>query len=69
METLRITRETEARISVVQSTLKVLSDLATPETHQAPAAQISRDDLATLLQSLSDQLSLADPANFTQGAI
>lgn len=68
METLRITRETEARISVVASTLKVMSDLACPETNKEPAAQISRDELACLLQSLSDQLSLADPANQTRGA-
>lgn len=68
MDTLRITRQTEARISVVQSTLKVLSDLACPETNKEPAAQISRDELACLLQSLSDQLTLNDPANQSIGA-
>lgn len=69
MDTLRITRRTEARISVVASTLKVMSDLACPETNKEPAAQISRDELACLLQSLSDQLSLTDPANQTEGAL
>lgn len=55
---VQISRDIEREITSVQSTLKVLADLALP-AHPRQTTEIDRDALAWLLGDLSDRLSLS----------
>lgn len=53
-----ITRGCEARILLAQSTLRVLADLAQPETCNHPPAQINREALTQTLWGIIEDLEL-----------